>query len=379
MIYLDYSATTPLNHDVLETYYKLLNEKFANPDSIHQLGLETENLMSKSRELIAKMLKVKYNEIIFTSGASESNNMALKGVAFAYANRGKHIITTTCEHSSISDTCHQLEKNFGFQVTYINVNKEGMLDLEQLRSSIRKDTILVSIMHINNEVGFINPIDEVVNIVKACNPLTKIHVDMVQSIGKVPIDLSRIDLASFSAHKIYGLKGSGLLYKKTDCQLLPLINGGQQEFHLRAGTSNVFTNIVLAKTIRLALENLEEKLQYVLELNAYLKKALLNMQGVVINTPHKNGSPYILNVSFIGYKPEVFVHELEKYEIYISTRSACSTKSLNISKTLKMMGVSDEIGMSAVRISLSALTTKEEINTFIEAIKKTMKTLKKQR
>lgn len=379
MIYLDYTATTPLNKEVLNTYHKLLSEKFANPDSIHRLGLETENLMNKSRELIAKLLNVKYNEIIFTSGASESNNMAIKGVAFAYASRGKHIITTTCEHSSVSDTCQQLEEYFGYKVTYINVDENGKLDLEQLKNAITKETILVSLMHINNEVGFINPIDEVVKIVKEKNPLTKIHVDMVQSLGKVPVNLNQIDLASFSAHKIYGLKGSGLLYKKADCQILPLINGGQQEFHLRAGTSNVFTNIVLAKTIRLALEKLEDKLQYVLKLNSYLKNALLSMDGVVINTPEDNGSPYILNVSFIGYKPEVFVHELEKYEIYISTRSACSTKSLNISKTLEMMGVSKERGMSAVRISLSSLTTKEEIDQLIIAIQKTMKNLKKQR
>ncbi len=379
MIYLDYTATTPLNKEVLATYSKLLNDKFANPDSIHQLGLETEMLMNQSREKIASMLRVKYDEIIFTSGASESNNTAIKGIAFAYQNRGKHIITTTCEHSSVSDTCKQLETMFGYEITYIQVNKHGQLDLEQLQNSIRKDTILVSLMHINNEVGFINPIDKVIQIVKEKNPLVKIHVDMVQSFGKVPIDLKQIDLASFSAHKIYGLKGSGLLYKKSDCKLLPLINGGQQEFHLRAGTSNVFANIVLAKTIRLALTNIEQKLNHVLELNQFLRSELEKIEGVVINTPLQNGSPYILNVSFIGYKPEVFVHELETYDIYVSTRSACSTKSTNMAKTLQMMNVPKPIGISAIRISLSHLTSKQDIKILIDAIYKTMKKLKKQR
>lgn len=378
VIYLDYTATTPLNKEVRETYTKLLTEKFANPDSIHHLGLETENLMNKSRQLISEMLKVKYDEIIFTSGASEANNTAIKGVGFQYQNRGKHIITSTCEHSSVYETCKQMEQ-FGFEVTYINVNQKGELDLQQLQQAIRKDTILVSIMHINNEVGFINPIDQIVKIVRKANPLTKIHIDMVQSFGKVPIDLSQIDLASFSAHKIYGLKGSGMLYKKEHCQIVPLISGGQQEFHLRAGTSNVFTNIVLAKTIRLALQDLPKKLEYVKSLNQYLVHALEKKGGVVINTPRTNGSPYIVNVSFIGYKPEVFVHELEKYEIYVSTRSACSTKSSNMSRTLEMMGVDSKIGESAIRISLSALSTKEELDVFLNAVDQTMQNLKKQR
>lgn len=379
MIYLDYTATTPLNPEVSKTYTKLLNELFANPDSIHKLGLETESLMNKSRQLIADMLHVKYDEILFTSGASEANNMAIKGVAFQYINRGKHIITSTCEHSSVYETCHQLEKVFGYEVTYINVDRDGKLDLQQLDQAIRKDTILVSIMHINNEVGFINPVDEIVKIVRNKNPLTKIHIDMVQSLGKVPIDLSQIDLASFSAHKIYGLKGSGILMKKNSCQIIPLISGGQQEFNLRAGTSNVLTNIVLAKTMRLAMEHLNDKMMKVKQMNHYLRERLVAMDNVVINTPLSNGSPYIINVSFVGYKPEVFVHELEKYEIYVSTRSACSTKSNQMSRTLEMMKVDPTIGSSAVRISLSALTSQQELDILIHAVEETMKNLKKQR
>ncbi len=377
MIYLDYAATTPLNSEVESAYTKLLNTKFANPDSLHKLGMETEHLMNRSRTMIANMLNVHYDEVYFTSGASESNNMAIKGAAFYYANRGKHIITTTCEHSSVYETCKQLEKYFGYEVTYINVNQEGELDLEQLAGSIRKDTILVSVMMVNNEIGFINPIDKIVEIVKERNPLTKIHVDMVQALGKIPVCLDNVDMASFSAHKIYGLKGSGLLIKKNDCQIVPLIAGGQQEFHQRAGTSNVLTNIVLARTMRLALADLDKKYQYVKELNQYLRDAL-SMDGVHINTPI-NGSPYILNVSFIGYKPEVFVHELEKYEIYLSTRSACSTKETQVSRILDVMGFDKDVASSAIRISLSALTTKEELDIFISAVLETMNTIKKQR
>lgn len=378
MLYFDYAATTPLNNEVYETYTKLIKEKFANPDSIHGLGAETETLMEKSRKLISNLLRVKANEVIFTSGASESNNFAIKGAAFAYQNRGKHLITTTCEHSSVYETFQQLETIFGFEVTYIDVDSKGNLDLKMLEASIRKETILISIMHTNNEVGFINPIRDVIKIVKNLNPLTKIHVDMVQSLGKIDLDFENIDLASLSAHKIYGLKGSGLLIKKDNCQLVPLLSGGQQEFGLRGGTSNVFTNIVFAKTLRLALSNLDQNLIHVSKLNKKIRDTLESQEGIVINTP-SNGNPYILNISFIGYKPEVFVHELETMGVYVSTRSACSSKSESMSRTLKMMRVLPEVGESAIRISLSHLTTDNDVDMLLDAINKTKNKLKKQR
>lgn len=377
MIYLDYAATTPVHEEIAKTYTQLIQTKFANPDSLHKLGMDNDRLMAKSRTLIAEMLNVKYDEVIFTSGASESNNTAIKGCAFYYANRGKHIITTSLEHSSVLETFKQLEKYFGYEVTYIGNDVNGNIDLDLLKKSIRKDTILVSFMYVNNEVGYINPINDIVKVIKEANPLTKIHCDMVQALGKIPCDLSNVDLASFSAHKIYGVKGSGLLIKKSDCQIMPLICGGQQEFYLRAGTSNVCTNIVLAKTMRLALDHLKEKYDYVKGLNQYLRSCL-DVEGIHINTP-ENGSPYILNISLIGYKPEVFVHELEKYEIYVSTRSACSTKDTNVSHVLKNMGFDEKIASSAIRISLSSLTKKEELDIFINALFKTMNTIKKQR
>lgn len=379
MIYLDYVSTTPLRKEVKDTYTQLLSKYFANADSMHSLGYEVNGLMEKSRSLIAQYLKVNDNELFFTSGASESNNMAIKGVAFAYASRGKHIITTKVEHSSVYNTFKELEEIFGYDVDYISVDNQGRLNLNELENKIRDDTILVSTMLINNEVGMINPISKIHEIIQKKNKKTFFHVDMVQALGKIPLDLSFVDLASFSAHKIYGLKGSGLLYKKNSVQIVPLINGGQQESGLRGGTSNALVNIVLAKTIRLALEQLDYNYQYVLSLNQYLRKILNEIQDIVINSPSADVSPYILNLSCVGYKPEVLVHDLESQGCFVSTKSACSSKKNDISRTLKAMGIDEKIAGSALRISFSHLTTKEDIDEFIETLKISLQRVKKQR
>jgi len=377
MLYLDYAATTPVNQEVQETYAKIIHEHFGNADSLHQLGLEASSLMERSRSLIASLLKVATNEVIFTSGASEANNLAIKGVAFQYQKRGKHLITTSVEHSSVYETCKQLEESFGFEVTYLKVNQNGELSLEELEKAIRSDTILVSIMHVNNEVGMIYPIEEIKKITKKY-PKVHLHVDMVQALGKIPIDLTDIDLASFSAHKIYGLKGSGILVKKNSTQLLPLITGGQQEFNLRAGTSNVPTNIVLAKTIRLALEDLDKKSEHVRMLNQMLRNYFLNLEHAHINSPI-NASPYIVNVSLLDYKPETLIHALEELGIYISTKSACTTKKNTISRTLKAMNSSDAIGNAALRISLSHTMKEADIEYFTTSLDGVLESIKKQR
>ena len=226
MVYLDYAATTPYNKDVLKTYTQLLEKYFYNADSIYSQGIEVNRLLEKSRGLLAKMLDVDEEEMIFTSCGSEANNMAIKGIAFQYQNRGKHIITTSIEHSSVYETCKELEEVFGFEVTYLPVDHTGHIQIDDLKKSIRNDTILVSVMCINNEVGSIQPIEEIKNVLKD-HPLVKFHVDMVQALGKIKIDLKGIDCASFSAHKINGLKGSGLLFKRKSTTLVPLINGGQ--------------------------------------------------------------------------------------------------------------------------------------------------------
>lgn len=372
---MDYAATTPLNPEVYDAYCRLLKEKFANADSIHGLGLEVEHLMEKSRELLAEMLQVKPTELIFTSGASEANNLAIKGVAFQYCRRGTHLITTAVEHSSVYETFKQLEEKFGFQVTYLPSNRDGSLDLNALKQALDEKTTLVSIMLVNNEVGMIHPLHKIKEIV-AAYPLAHLHVDMVQAFGKIPVSLEGIDLASFSAHKIYGLKGSGLLYKSQRVQIQPQICGGQQEYGLRAGTSNALTNIVLAKTARLALQNLDQKICHVRHLNERLRDYFAGIDHCVINTPH-DGTPYILNVSFPDYQPEVLTHALEQYGIYISTKSACSTKKQGMSRTLKAMGVNETVGSSALRISLSHLTTDSDINYFTQSLNEILKKIKK--
>lgn len=377
MVYLDYAATTPLHQEVLKTYYQLLNQYFYNADSIYKQGIEVNRLMEKSRQLIASSLSCQEDEIIFTSCGSEANNMAIKGIAFQYQNRGKHIITTSIEHSSVYETCKELENVFGFEVTYLPVDQTGHISLEDLKNSIRKDTILVSVMYVNNEIGSILPIEDIKKIL-ANYPLIKFHVDMVQALGKLPIHLDGIDCASFSAHKINGLKGSGILYKNKKTTLVPLINGGQQEFSLRGGTSNACTNIVFAKTLRLALENFSKKEQYVKELNQYLLEGLSTLDDVVINT---GGicTNHIVNFSCVGYKPEVILHALEEKDILISTRSACSSHTSDVSRVMKQLNIDESIAKSALRVSLSDLTKKEEIDKFIYCLKDILREIKKQR
>lgn len=378
MIYLDYVATTPLNSEVLNTYHNLLSNYFYNADSMYDKGIEVNRLMEHSRKLISESFKVKEDEIIFTSCGSEANNMAIKGTAFQYQNRGKHIITTAIEHSSVYETCKELEKFFGFEVTYLGVDHKGQISLEELEKSIRDDTILVSIMYVNNEIGVINPIEEIKQIVKKYDKI-KLHFDMVQALGKLPIDLTDVDLASFSAHKIYGLKGSGLLFKRRSTTIVPLINGGQQEFGMRGGTSNACSNIVFAKTLRLALENFDNKAKHIKMINSYARKCLNQIEGVIINSDETCCISSILNFSCPGYKPEVILHDLESEEIYLSTRSACSSKSENISRIMAQLNLDKEIASSALRISFGEHTTIEDIDKFCYYLQESLRKLKKQR
>ncbi len=379
MIYLDYVSTTPLNTEVKSMYESLLKDYFANGDSLYSLGLQTNALMEKSRALVAQMLGVKQNEIIFTSGASESNNTAIKGCAFQYANRGRHVITTAVEHSSVYNTFIQLRDVFGFEVDFLKTNIYGEINLNELRSLIRQDTILISVMMVNNEVGMVFPIHEIREIINNTNPKIKFHVDMVQALGKLPLPIADVDLASFSAHKIYGLKGSGVLIKKDTTTIVPLISGGQQEFNLRGGTSNTATHTMFAKTLRLALENQQAHYEHTMKINLYVRQELLKIPGIVINTPEKAFSPYILNFSCVGYKPEVLLHALEAKEIYVSTKSTCSSHKNDVSRTLHAMGISQDIAQSAMRISFSHLTTIKEIDQFLIDLKDVLNTIKKQR
>lgn len=367
MKYFDYASTTNINPEILENYIQLLHTHFANADSMHQLGRAGSSLMEKSRSQIATLLGVKENEIIFTSGASESNNMAIKGIAFANQKKGKHLITSKGEHSSVLHTFQQLEEVFGFRVTYLNLTKEGIVDVEELQAALSKDTILVSLMHVNNETGAIHPIEEIANLIKS-NSKAFFHVDCVQSLGKIRIPFHIIDSASMSAHKIYGLKGSGILYRKSNLSLLPLICGGQQEFHLRGGTSNMLVNIMFAKTLRIALEQQEESYNHCKKLNEYIRCYFSNDEDVVFNSTNM-ALPHIINISFRQISSEVMLNALDNRGFCVSAYSTCSSKSKAGSMVLKAMGLEKNRMLNAIRISISLHTTQEEVDELLLAIK----------
>ena len=371
MIYLDYSATTPVNKEVLASFSKAAIEYPGNPNSLHKLGLESNKLIEASTKQIAKILGVKENEIIYTSGSSESNNLAIKGIADKYKNRGKHIITTNFEHSSIYGPISYLQKD-GFDVNFVKTLDNGLVDLEDLERLIRDDTILVTICSVNSEIGVRQPIEEIKKIVKK-HEKCFLHVDMTQSIGKEKISLDDIDLVSFSAHKFYGLKGIGCLIKKEKIALEPIIHGGKSTTIYRSGTPCLPLIVSLAKALRLAYENFDAKYEHVKELNSYLKEKLSHYDLVRINS-NDYCIPHILNISVLNVKPETMQHALEEYDIYISTKTACSSKE-NISRAVLALTNDKERAASSVRISLSYLTTKEECDEFLKAFDKCYKEL----
>ena len=367
MIYVDYASTTPTSSEVLKSYTQVLERFYANSESLHTLGVEVYQVMEKSRQQTASLLRVKPNEVIFTSGASEANSMAIKGICFQYQNKGKHIITSKIEHSSVINAFKQLEEVFGFEVTYLDVNENGVVDVEQLKNSLRNDTILCSIMYVNNEVGSIQPIAEIKKLIRKYTNCF-LHVDCVQALGKLPIDLQDIDLATFSAHKVFGLKGSGILVKKQHVQLLPLINGGQQEMGIRGGTANACTHIMFAKTLRLALEQQAKHYTYVKGLNTFLRDELAKIDGVVINSPF-DGSPFILSFSCLNLPSEVHMNALNDKGIYVSAQSTCGSKSHSYSYVLQAMGIKNERLHGVIRLSLSHLNTMEEMQTIVKIVK----------
>ena len=371
MIYLDYSATTPVNDEVIDTFVKTTKNYIGNPNSLHKLGVDAHNLIDKATKQIADILKVKPDEIIYTSGSSESNNLALKGISLKYQNRGKHIITTEFEHSSIYGPIGYLEK-MGFECDFVKTNADGTVDLDNLKSLLRKDTILVSICAVNSEIGIREQIEEIGKVVKE-NSNAFFHVDATQAIGKINIDLSNVDLASFSAHKFFGIKGIGVLIKKDKIMLEPLIHGGKSTTIFRSGTPALPLIVSTAKALRLAYEDIDSKYNYVTELNNYLKENLSKYDNVYINSNSKC-IPHILNLSIIGVKPETMLHALEKYEIYISTQTACSSEKL-LSKAVYALTMDEERAKSSIRISLSDKTTKEELDETLKVFDKCYKEL----
>ena len=372
MIYLDYSATTPVNKEVVDTFSKVSLEYIGNPNSLHRLGVEARKLMEAATSQSASLLGVRDDELIFTSGASEANNLAIMGVIEKYPNRGRHIITTKLEHSSILECVNYLEKK-GYIIDYVNIKENGMIDLEHFKSLLTKDTILVTIHHVNSEVGFCQDISKISEILREF-PTTIFHVDGTQAVGKIPVSLGNIDLYSFSSHKFYGLKGVGCLIKKNNIEIEPMIHGGKSQTNYRSGTPALPLIVSTAKALRLALNDLDKNYNYVLKLNSYLKNELKNLDGVVINS-NDNCIPHIVNISILGIKPETMLHALEEKDIYISTKTACSKDNSN-SLTLTTIGRDSSVSGHSIRISISHLTTYEEINIFIDSLKECIKKLK---
>lgn len=376
MIYLDNAATTRIEKEVLDSYQALLSAYYANSASSHKLGTSSALLQEKARKQILSLLKLNDDyEVIFTSGATESNNLFLKGVAFAYKNRGKHIITSKIEHPSILNTCKQLEELFGYEVTYLDVNKDGLIDIKELEDSIRKDTIIVSLMLVNNEIGTIMNLKKASEVIKK-HPLVFFHSDAVQAIGKIDFDYNLVDAFTISSHKIYGLKGSGALIKKKNIRLASLLNGGSQEGGQRAGTSNYAVNVMLAKTLRLAIENQKERYDYVSKLNKFLYDEFENNDEIILNS-NRLGSPYIFNFSLKNKKGPIIAEALSNEEIYVSTVSACSTsKKEAMSDVIYAIYKDEKRAQSSLRISLSKDTTLSELKVFVDKLRNILKNVK---
>lgn len=371
MVYLDYSATTPVRKEVLDTYVEASLKFIGNPNSLHKLGTDSKNLIESATKQIESILKIKDKEIIYTSGSSESNNMVIKGIANKYKNRGKHIITTPFEHSSIYGPLNYLIDN-GFEVDFVNIDENGLVDLQHLKSIIRDDTILVSVASVNSEIGLLQPIKEIGEIISNY-PKCYFHSDMTQSVGKVEVSMDNVDFVSFSAHKFFGVKGIGCLLKKNNIVIEPLIHGGKSTSIYRSGTPALPLIVSMSKALRLAYESFDMKYNHVLMLNKYLKSELSKYSSVYINS-NNNCIPHILNISVIDIKPETMLHALEEYGIFISTQSACSSTNTE-SKAVLSLTKDERRAKSSIRISISYMTAKEEIDLFIESFRKCLERL----
>ncbi|MBO1514207.1 cysteine desulfurase family protein [Metabacillus bambusae] len=378
MLYLDNSATTQPYPDVISTFTKVTEVYFANPSSIHKLGSEAESLLNQSRKQVAHLLGVQEQEVIFTSGGTEGNNLAIKGAALANKQKGRHIITSVVEHPSVLESFKQLEQVHGFDVTYLPVDENGIVSIERMKKEIRDDTTLVSIMHVNNEVGTIQPVTLIGQIIKQY-PNALFHVDNVQGITKVPLDLKKanIDLCTISGHKFHGLNGTGALFVRTGVDLLPLFSGGLQELQLRSGTESLAGSVAFAKALRMASERAEKQSSTMKNTYTKLKKELMNIDGVFVNTPQENSAPHIINFSVPTVKAEVLIHYLGERNIFVSTTSACSSRRKTISTTLLAMNKHQDIAKSAIRVSLSLDQNEEIINPFIKTLSKGIEKLSK--
>ncbi|MUT66223.1 cysteine desulfurase family protein [Paenibacillus sp. NEAU-GSW1] len=371
MLYFDHCASTPAYPEVIQTLSEVMSLHYANPSSIHRAGADADKLLGRSRALLGDLLGVKPEEWIFTSGGTESNNLAIKGAALQYRSRGNHIITTQIEHASVYDAFAQLERD-GFRVTYLPVNSSGHVEVDRLQAALTEDTILVSVMHVNNEVGSIQPIAEIGRMLKANNPRILFHVDAVQSIGKLPVEPKRwgVDLLSGSAHKLRGPKGVGFLYVREGVQLHQLLSGGSQERGLRAGTQNVPGIVASAKAMRMSMQAMGDRRRQMDMLRSRLVEAIRAMPELLLNGSEdaESMAPHIVHFSYPGMKPEVIVHMLEENGVIASTKSACSSKDSKPSRVLLAMGADIARASGGVRISFGDEHTEQDVSALITAL-----------
>jgi cysteine desulfurase len=377
--YFDNSATTKVLDSVKDIVVKTMTEDYGNPAAKHRKGMEAEQYIRDARKIIADTMKVQEKEILFTSGGSESNNMALIGTAWANKRAGKHIISTSIEHPSVYNPLGVLEE-LGFEVTILPVDHDGHISLKELEEAIRPDTILVSTMYVNNEVGAVEPVEEISKVIKTKNPSTLYHVDAIQAYGKYVIRPKKqgIDLLSVSGHKIHGPKGVGFLYIRSGVKIKPLIYGGGQQAGLRSGTENVPGAAGLGVAAKEMYTDHATKIQKLTELKDYMTDRLGEIEGTVVNSKKgADSAPQIVSVSFEGVRSEVLLHALEDKNIYVSSGSACSSNHPGISGTLKGIGVSQKLLDSTIRMSFSLFNTKEEIDYTIDVLKELVPVLRR--
>ncbi|GAA6381715.1 cysteine desulfurase family protein [Intestinibacter bartlettii] len=375
-IYLDNSATTKPYQEVVDKMVLALTTQYGNPSSIYKKGIEVEREIKEIRRNIARSLGAKETEIYFTSGGTECNNTIIRSVAKLNKKTKNHIISTVIEHPSVLNTLKDLEAD-GFEVTYLPVGKDGKISLEDLKNAIKKETILVSVMHVNNEIGTIQPIEEIGKYLKSLDEKVYFHVDGVQSYAKIKFRPSRynIDFMSVSGHKLHGPKGIGFMYVKENNRIKPLLTGGGQEIGIRSGTENVPGIYGIGEAVRILNQDLEGTIDKIRGLRDLLKEEILaNIDNVKINSP-EDGVCHVLNVSFRGVRGEVLLHYLEQKEIYVSTGSACSSKKKG-SHVLNAIGLTPDEIEGAIRFSLSDLNTKEEIMKTVEVLKESVSDLR---
>ena len=381
-IYLDNSATTRVNKEVADLMYKIMTEDYGNPSSMHTKGVEAEKYIKEAKEIFAGILKVSEKEIFFTSGGTEADNWALIGVALANQRRGKHIITTDLEHPAVLEACSFLEEQ-GFEITRLGVNEYGQVEVDTLKEALREDTILVSIMHVNNEIGSVMPIADIGKTVKEYNKDIIFHVDAVQSFGKYRIHpyKDNIDLLSISSHKIHGPKGVGVLFVKEKTKIRPIAFGGGQQKGMRSGTENVPGIAGMARAAKLLYADFDNDIEKMYELKEYFVERLGEVEGTFVHgLSDRNSAPHVISVGFEGLaKSEVLLHALEEKGVYVSSGSACASNHPSISKTLKGINTKRELLTATLRFSLSVNTTKEELDYAIDNLKALLPVLRRYR